>query len=170
MDEISVKEFEKIISEGGGNVVFIDVRTPGEYRACHIKGLKNIPIDLLANHIEDLKKYDTVYVSCGSGMRSQKGCEALKASGLRNIVNVAGGLAEWQKSGYPVERGKGVISIMRQVQIIAGGLVLLSAFLAYFWDFNFILLAGFVGAGLLFAGLSGTCAMAVLLQRMPWNK
>lgn len=170
MKEITAKEFEAIIKEMPKNALFLDVRTPGEYKACHINGLKNIPLDQLSTHVDELKKYDTIYISCGTGMRSGKGCTALASLGLTNVVNVAGGLEAWKKIGCPVNTGKGVISIMRQVQITAGGLALLGALLAYFVNFNFIWLSGFVGAGLLFAGLSGTCGMAMLLSKMPWNK
>ena len=92
MKEITAKEFEVILKDVPNNVLFLDVRTPGEYKACHINGLTNIPLDQLSAHIEELKKYETIYVSCGTGMRSGKGCLALASLGLTNVVNVAGGL------------------------------------------------------------------------------
>ena len=114
MKEITVKEFEAIIKEMPKNVLFLDVRTPGEYKACHINGLKNIPLDQLSTHVNELKKYDTIYISCGTGMRSGKGCIALSSLGLTNVVNVQGGLEAWKSVGCPVEHGKGAIPIMRQ--------------------------------------------------------
>ncbi|MDP4007621.1 MAG: rhodanese-like domain-containing protein [Candidatus Peregrinibacteria bacterium] len=106
MKEITAKEFENILKEGHENALFLDVRTHGEYKACHINGLKNIPLDELSKHIEELKKYDTIYVSCGTGMRSRKGCVNLKSLGLTNVVNVQGGLEAWKLIGCPVNKGK----------------------------------------------------------------
>ena len=59
---------------------------------------------------------------------------------------------------------------MRQVQIAAGSLVLLGVLLGFLWRPEFYALSGFIGAGLLFAGITGWCGMAKLLVVMPWNR
>jgi hypothetical protein len=59
---------------------------------------------------------------------------------------------------------------MRQVQITAGSLVALGTALGWFVSPWFLILSGFVGCGLMFAGLSGWCGMAMMLGRMPWNR
>jgi len=170
MKQITAQEFKKKLKEMREGSIFLDVRTPGEYKSCHIEGTINIPLDILNSRLNELEKYDKVYLQCGTGMRSKKACLALSKAGLKNVVNVEGGLKSWQDCKFDVVKGRGVISIMRQVQISAGSLVLIGVLLGYFYNYNFILLAGFVGAGLLFAGLSGTCAMAALLGKMPWNR
>jgi rhodanese-related sulfurtransferase len=82
-----------------------------------------------------------------------------------------GGLDAWKKAGLPVslDRSK-PIDVMRQVQIVAGSLVLAGVLLGVLIAPGFYALSGFVGAGLLFAGVSGFCGMARLLALMPWNR
>ena len=67
-------------------------------------------------------------------------------------------------------RGKKAMSLERQVRVAAGSLVLLGVALAALVHPGFVGLAAFVGAGLLFAGLTDTCGMGLLLARMPWNR
>lgn len=170
MRQITVQELSRIFEENSPeNSIVIDVRSPGEYRGEHISFAKNIPLDEVEKHVEELQKYEHVYVQCNTGNRSKEGCQKLETLGLRNLRNIEGGITEWKKQNLPTIKGKGSISIMRQVQITAGGLALLGAILAH-WNFNWVYLSGFVGAGLLFAGLSGTCAMATVLGKMWWNK
>ena len=84
---------------------------------------------------------------------------------------MAGGINAWKSFGLPtIEDRKQPLPIMRQVQIVAGTLILTGVVLGYTTDSRLFLLSGFVGAGLLFAGLSGLCGMASLLLKMPWNR
>ncbi|MBL0811046.1 DUF2892 domain-containing protein, partial [Klebsiella michiganensis] len=62
------------------------------------------------------------------------------------------------------------LPLMRQVQIVAGALILLGVALGYAFSSGFFLLSAFVGAGLTFAGITGFCGMARLLALMPWNR
>ncbi|EZJ38047.1 hypothetical protein AC93_2822 [Escherichia coli 2-005-03_S4_C2] len=81
------------------------------------------------------------------------------------------GIDGWKKAGLPVAVNKSQpLPLMRQVQIAAGGLILIGVVLGYTVNSVFFLLSGFVGAGLLFAGISGFCGMARLLDKMPWNQ
>ncbi|WP_428389755.1 rhodanese-like domain-containing protein [Mucisphaera sp.] len=153
-------------------VVLIDVRTAGEYRGVHVPGAISVPLDALSVDAvrEHAGENDEVYVICQSGGRGAKACELLAKQGLERVVNVEGGTSAWVSAGLPVVRGKGTISIMRQVQIAAGSLVLLGVTGGFLIHPGFFGLSGFVGAGLLFAGLSDTCGMAILLAKMPWNR
>ena len=97
-------------------------------------------------------------------------CEKFVAAGYHNVVSVEGGTAAWEAAGFPVQRGKKAVSLERQVRILAGALVLLGAMLAWFVHPAFVFLSGFIGAGLVFAGVTDTCGMAMALGRMPWNQ
>ena len=108
---------------------------------------------------------------CRSGMRTDSNCVKLS-----NLVNgdafvLEGGLEGWKKQGLGVKRNDKVpMELMRQVQIAAGSLVLVGVGLSVLVHPGFIGLAGFVGAGLVFAGSSGWCGMAHMLRVMPWNR
>ena len=106
---------------------------------------------------------------CKSGGRGRQACEQLIAAGFSNVVNVDGGTQAWDAAGLPVMRGKKAISLERQVRIAAGSLVLTGAVLSQLVHPWWIGLSGFVGAGLIFAGITDTCGMGLLLARMPWN-
>src|SRR5690606_7056 len=110
------------------------------------------------------------YVICRTGNRAEQACEKLQAAGYHNVVNVEGGTAACAEAGLPVVRGKKAVALERQVRIAAGFLVLLGAVLGYFVHPAFIGLSAFVGAGLIFAGVTDTCGMAMALARMPWNQ
>jgi hypothetical protein len=86
------------------------------------------------------------------------------------VVNVEGGTQAWAQAALPVVRGKKAISLERQVRIAAGSLVLIGSLLSYFAHPYWIALPAFVGAGLLFSGITDTCGMGMLLARMPWNQ
>jgi rhodanese-related sulfurtransferase len=92
-------------------------------------------------------------------------------AGFQEVIHLQGGLNAWKQAGYPTVINKNApISIMRQVQIVAGSLILTGTLLGAFVSPNFLFLSGFVGAGLLFAGISNTCAMAMLLAKLPYNQ
>ena len=85
-------------------------------------------------------------------------------------VNVEGGTLAWEQAGLPVVRGKKAMSLERQVRIAAGSLVVLGTALGAFVHPGFLGLSAFVGAGLVFAGVTDTCGMGMVLARMPWNR
>jgi rhodanese-related sulfurtransferase len=109
-------------------------------------------------------------VICQKGGRSANACGKLAAAGLTQVVNIDGGTSAWEAAGLSVTRGRQTISLERQVRIAAGSLVLVGALLGYFVHPYWIGLSGFVGAGLVFAGITDTCGMGMLLARMPWNQ
>ncbi|MCA9269892.1 MAG: rhodanese-like domain-containing protein, partial [Planctomycetales bacterium] len=111
-----------------------------------------------------------IYVICRSGARGEKACQKFHSMGFTEVVNVAGGTLACEQAGLPLARGKKAISLERQVRIAAGSLVLLGAVLGWLAHPAFIGLSAFVGAGLVFAGVTDTCGMGMLLARMPWNQ
>jgi len=170
--EISVHELHEIIkTDELENYAIVDVRSSGEYKTARIENAINIPLHELNKRKSELEKYDTVFLYCRSGGRSGKGCEKIQSLKEAKVVNVIGGLLEWEAEGFLLKRGKKAkLSILRQVHIVAGSLILTGVVLSNFLAYQWIFLSGFVGLGLLFAGLSGWCGMAHLLVRMPWNK
>jgi rhodanese-related sulfurtransferase len=168
---ISPQELSRQRSSGQA-IDLIDVRTPAEFREVHVDFARNVPLDRLDT--EALKSQGKgaahpLYVICRSGNRAKQACEQLIAAGL-NVVNVEGGTLAWDAAGLPVVRGKKAISLERQVRIAAGFLVLVGAVLAMTVHPYFAGLSAFVGAGLMFAGITDTCGMGMLLARMPWNQ
>ncbi len=115
-------------------------------------------------------KDDPLYLICRSGSRGRQACEQFLAAGYHNVVNVEGGTLEWERAGLPVVRGKKTVSPERQVRIAAGALVVLGTGLGGFVYPGFLALSAFVGAGLVFAGITDRCGMGMLLARTPWNR
>lgn len=156
-----------------GATLCVDVRTPAEFREVHIPGSVNIPLADVELHLEELKRQGQdkqIVLVCRSGQRAAKACERLGAAGLRQCAVLEGGLARWVESGYTVERGRKAISLERQVRIAAGSMVLGGTVLGLLVHPAFFAVPVFVGGGLVFAGLTDTCGMAMLLARMPWNR
>jgi rhodanese-related sulfurtransferase len=158
----------------GHAVELIDVRTPAEFREIHAKAARLVPLDSLdpVAIMRDRKgsQDEPLYTICRSGARGRQAAERFHSAGYTNVVNVEGGTLEWERLGLPVVRGKKTISLERQVRIAAGSLVLLGTVLGAFAHPGFLGLAAFVGAGLIFAGVTDTCGMGMLLARMPWNR
>ncbi|MBI1348727.1 DUF2892 domain-containing protein [bacterium] len=172
MTTIAPKQlFDRI--QSGETIELVDVRTPVEYREIHVGCARNVPLDQL-NPAQLTAGRDPagspLYVICRSGSRGKQACEKIQAAGYTNVVNVEGGTLAWDQAGLPVVRGKKAISLERQVRIAAGSLVLIGAALGAFVHPYFIGLSAFVGAGLVFAGITDTCGMGMLLARMPWNQ
>lgn len=167
---ITPKELQALRNQGK-TVELIDVRTPVEFREVHADFARNIPLDSLdpAAVVSSRSAEQPLYVICRSGSRGQQACAKFLAAGYPNVVNVEGGTLAWAESGLPVVRGKKAVSLERQVRIAAGSLVLLGLGLSFVHPV-FLGLSAFVGAGLVFAGVTDTCGMALLLGRMPWNQ
>ncbi len=159
-------------SLAGKPILLIDVRTPAEFRNARVPFAINIPLDQLdpaalkAGHADPNQP---IYVICQSGGRAAQACSKLLAANLTPI-NVQGGTLAWLHANLPVTREQSTISLERQVRIAAGSLVLLGVILALTVHPWFIALSGFVGAGLVFAGVTDTCGMGILLAKMPWNQ
>ena len=160
----------------GERLTLIDVRTPAEFGEIHVDFAHNIPLDRLdPKEIVSIAGGGPIYFVCKSGGRSQKACEKLLAAGFTDVISVDGGTAACEAAGVPVVRGRKAMSLERQVRIAAGSLVAIGAALAAFgpdllWQRIGMGLAGFVGCGLVFAGITDTCGMAMVIARMPWNQ
>lgn len=150
----------------------LDVRTPGEFETAHIRGAYNVPLDKLAEHALEIgaNVADPVVLVCQSGQRARKAEAALETAGMSNLHVLDGGVNAWVSAGLPVVRGARKMSLERQVRIVAGALAAAGGLLGAFVNPVFGLLAAVVGSGLVFAGLTDTCAMGMLLARLPYNR
>lgn len=169
-ESISPQEANKLIEQGA---VLIDIRDRVEYLREHIPYAVSLPLtDITAGKTVICAERQPVIFHCLSGMRTVQNINALtKAASPAPVLLMAGGINAWKSVGLPtIEDRKQPLPIMRQVQIVAGTLILMGVVLGYTADSRLFLLSGFVGAGLFFAGLSGRCGMASLLLKMPWNR
>lgn len=170
---ISCQEFAPLSRKGGFDL--IDVRTPMEFYEVHAVGSLNASLDRLNPELimasRGARAQEPLYVICRSGGRSAQACNTFVKAGFENVINIEGGTLAWIAAGLPVNRGtKQMISLERQVRIAAGILIVAGTILAATISLWFLVIPGFVGAGLTFAGMSNTCGMGLILARMPWNK
>ena len=170
---IAPHELHRVLA-GGGPAQLLDVRTPAEFAGAHVPGAKLIPLDDLdpASFARQRGAEEIpIYVLCQSGGRARKAIERLERAGVRNCVLVEGGTQGWIDAGLPVNRGQShVLPLMRQVQITVGFISASGAVLALAVNPLFAIVPLVMGCGLLFAGISGTCGLALLLAKMPWNR
>lgn len=159
-----------------GQAVLVDVREPFEHATERIAGARHVPL----GHVDPAKLApdsggQRLVFHCRSGARSGRALEkceqALSQSGIE-VYHLEGGIEAWKAAGKPVARAKAApkLDVMRQVQVTAGSLVALGVLLGVVVSPWFLIIPGFVGCGLTFAGLSGWCGMAKLLALMPWNR
>ena len=150
--------------------ILIDVRSPDEFRACHVPDSINVPLDKIEQNIEnEIPREGTVYLLCQSGMRSERARKLLESRGYTHLICIEGGIAQCTKMPGMVTTFSRHLPLMRQVQLAAGFLVTLGILLAWLVHPAFIGLSLFVGLGLMLAGATGFCGMAMLLEKMPWN-
>lgn len=153
------------------NVMIIDIREPIEFNSEHIIGSHNIPASKISTTDFSPYKDKIAVFHCSSGIRTKRAADAILATGFKEIYCLPQGIQQWKACQLPVQTNTRIgIDIMRQVQITAGSLVVIGLLLGYFITPSFMLLSFFVGAGLIYAGISGNCYMAQLLTLMPWNK
>ena len=169
---VSAQELGALLASGAAPDL-VDVRTPAEFEAARLASARNHPLECLdpsAVARERAAPDRPLYVICQSGARGRQACARLREAGLERVVNVEGGIQACMAAGLPVVRGRRTLSLERQVRIAAGSLVALGVALGWWVTPWFLLLAGFVGCGLVFAGVTDTCAMGMLLARLPWNQ
>jgi rhodanese-related sulfurtransferase len=170
MKLITPAELQKILT-AQPSVPVIDVRTPVEFAEVHVPQARSVPLDELKPDLLQLQKDQPVYLLCRSGQRAMKAADKFTKDGFAQPVVVEGGTLAWIEANLSVTRGQTrVISLERQVRIAAGSLVLAGVVLGWFVHRGFFGLSAFVGAGLVFAGITDFCGMGLLLARMPWNK
>ncbi len=168
---ISSADAKVLLAQGAA---LIDIREPDEYARENIAEAHLLSLSAIekGDRLGPFEAYDTVIFYCQSGTRTAQHAQKLAdAVAPAKVLLLEGGLNSWKKSGEGIVADKSQpMPIMRQVQIVAGSLILAGVVLGYGVHPAFFLLSGFVGAGLLFAGISGFCGMARLLSTMPWNR
>ncbi|MFC4349892.1 rhodanese-like domain-containing protein [Kordiimonas lipolytica] len=169
---ISVEAFKKA-HDAGACETLIDVRTGAEFEACHVQGAKLFPLQSLkpTEILQAVEGSDApLYILCKAGGRAKKAAEAIAPHTDRDVLVVEGGTDACVTGGLPVNRNKETMSLERQVRIATGSLVVVGAILSMTVAPGFIWLSAAVGAGLVFAGVTDSCAMGMMLARMPWNR
>jgi rhodanese-related sulfurtransferase len=167
---LTVAELAELQQREDG-VMLVDVRSPAEFESIHIPGSYNVPLDQLSEHRTEFASVGgPVVLVCRSGMRARQAEDILVDVDIPRLHVLDGGVSAWEQAGLSIVRGRSAWSIERQVRAIAGGLVLLGTLGSLLIWPPLLYLAAFVGAGLLFAGLTDTCAMGMLLARLPWNR
>lgn len=162
--------------EAGFPVDLLDVRSPAEYRASHVRGARSLPLEEL--DAADLARRIGIqgggdkaplYLTCQSGLRAQKAARILLDAGYHNLMLLQGGTEAWRRAGLPM-RESAALPLEQQVQITIGALLILKVVFGFTVHEFFFVLGALIGAGLVTAGLTRWCGLANLIARMPWNR
>lgn len=166
----TVHEINELLS-GGGECQVIDVREFSEFNSERIADAQLMPLSNFEKHEAEIDHTKPVYLMCRTGRRAADAARRLSEKGFTDIHVIDGGMIEWTKADLPVIKGESKVwALERQVRFTAGLLVLTGVVLAVLVHPYLIGLSAFVGAGLVFAAVTDTCAMGMMLARMPWNK
>ncbi|MCI3276676.1 rhodanese-like domain-containing protein [Streptomyces cylindrosporus] len=167
LDPVALRD----LTRDGAGPRLLDVRTPGEFRTAHIPGSYNVPLDTLREHRAELRHHldENVILICRSGARAAQAEQALAEAGLPNLRVLDGGVMAWENADGPLTRGPERWDLERQVRLVAGALVLVTGVVGLFVP-GLHLIGTAVGAGLTVAALTNTCAMGMLLSRLPYNR
>ena len=162
------KAFQKLAEP---NSILLDVRTDQELKAVSPKldNLKHVPLQSLSSSLASLSNQMSYYVLCRSGHRAIMAATILMQKGFPKVAVIDGGLNAWQKENLPTRKTKTAVAIERQVRIMAGSLILIGSLLCLL-NIWFVIIPLWVGAALVFAGVSDTCLMARLLMKLPYNR
>ncbi|RAO00938.1 rhodanese-like domain-containing protein [Micromonospora noduli] len=149
----------------------LDVRTPAEFETSHIPGSYNVPLDLLKEHREELRRHldEDVVLICRSGARATQAEQTLAGVGLPKLKVLDGGILAWQAANAPIRQGTPRWDLERQVRLVAGSIVLVSVLGSVFVP-QLKWVAGLIGAGLTVAAVTNTCAMGMVLGKLPYNR
>lgn len=176
MKTISAHELKDLMGRSD-DLDLIDVRSPAEYRAVHVRGARLIPLEsiscdaIMSGDDGKDRGHVTAYLLCKGGTRARLAAERLVGTSEHvDVVVVDGGTDACCEAGVPIVRGSGGMSIERQVRIAAGALVAFGTLLGVTISPWALVVPAFVGCGLVFAGVTDTCGMGLLLARMPWNR
>ena len=169
LHKLSPQEVQARLS--AGRAVLVDIREPDEFARAHVPGTKSQPLSQFEQaHLAIDPDADVIF-TCRTGMRTAGACDRLSARVQGDAYVLDGGLDAWARAGLPVEEDrKAPLELNRQVQIAAGTMILLGVILGFLVSPLWFGLSVFVGMGLTFAGVSGTCGLARLLMLAPWNK
>jgi len=153
------------------SAVLVDIREPDEFAREHVAGAVHAPLSALDQSPLTLSSGHDVIYTCRTGNRTGVNCGRLAARVPGEAFVLEGGLDAWKAQGLATRTDASKpIELMRQVQMTAGGLILIGAVLGLLVHPAFWGLAAFVGAGLFVAGATGFCGMARVLAAMPWNR
>jgi rhodanese-related sulfurtransferase len=154
-----------------GEALLIDVRELAEYAAEHIQDAQLLPLSTFDPVRVPQEAGKKVVLHCVMGKRSEQAGQKLLDAGFTTVYNFRGGVQAWKDAGYATARGQQApLNLQRQAQIVSGSLVLLGTLLGVIGSPWFLFLSGAVGVCLVYAGVSGTCGMATLLARLPYNQ
>ncbi len=168
IQKISPQQARQLLTSGA---LLVDIRAADEHARERIPEARNLPLAIMDQAVLTSHGPGPVIFHCKIGARTEANAAKLTAAVKGETYILEGGLDAWKRAGLPVlSDRRQPLEVMRQVQIVAGGLVLLGVVLGATVLPSFYGLAAFVGAGLMFAGITGTCAMARLLRWMPWNR
>lgn len=166
-----------LLSDKNSDLCILDVRTAAEVESESLAEAIHIPLheltpERLASELAKRgKTAHEIHILCQSGKRAEMAAQQLQGKCVNGLCIIEGGMNAVKAANIPVQQsGKKSISLERQVRIAAGFLVLVGVLLGFAINPAFFYLAGFVGAGLMFAGITDTCMMGMLIARMPWNK
>lgn len=150
----------------------MDVREPDEHARERIPGAQSLPLSQLREVELTVAAGQPVLFHCRSGARTTGNADRLaEKAGDWEAFILEGGLDAWKKAGLPVAMDRRQpLELMRQVQIVAGSMVVVGVILGVAVSPLFYGLSVFVGVGLVFAGVTGTCGLASVLRMMPWNR
>jgi rhodanese-related sulfurtransferase len=157
------------------DVLVVDVRTPGEYATCHIPGAINLPLDQVDVHLNRIvtDAGGQLLLVCQMGGRATQACAKLTSAGLSDSVILSGGMNSWNAASGPTSStdsgGTSRWGLERQVRLVAGIIVAASVLVSIWWP-PARYLGGLIGAGLIFAAITDTCAMGMALARLPYNR
>lgn len=165
---ITPAEAQKMLQDNKARLV--DVREADELAAMRIVGAEAAPLSVISwMNLTPANAELPIIFTCNSGNRTTKNSDLLQKLANGPAWQMEGGVSAWAKQGLPIETTQKALPIFRQIQIGAGGLVLTGLLGSLVWH-PMIWLSAFVGAGLVFAGVTGFCGLGLLLSAMPWNK
>lgn len=161
------------LTERFDEVAVIDVRTPGEFESLHLPHARNRPLDDLDEHVAEIRELieqgREVVLVCRSGARAHRAQERLAQAGLPALPILEGGVIAWEAHDAPVVRDVARWDLERQVRLVAGGIVTTSVAVSLVYPPARIV-AGLVGIGLTTAAATNTCAMGMMLAKLPYNR
>lgn len=169
---IQARQLEQLL-QSGKRVALIDVRTPVEHDEMHIAGSQLMPLDSLDPAVvkRAAEHAEPCVLICRSGKRAEQAYQKLRAAGCGDFVILDGGVMAWESAGLALNRSaRKRLPLMRQVQLVIGLSAFVGAVLALTVHKNFALIPAFFGGGLMLAGATGWCGLAMVLSKMPWNK
>ncbi len=153
--------------------VLVDVREAEEHQASSIPGATLLPLANVSRSTLPNYAGKKLVVHCRKGGRGGTACEKLLAEDPNlDIYNLEGGIEAWAKAGQSIKAdGAFFLPLDRQVQLTIGLCLFIGSWLGYSYESPaWFLLTGLLGTGLIIAGASGSCGLALLMAKAPWNQ